>query len=218
MRTFRPQKHILPPEQLALWSDLEPLRHLGFVLYGGTAIALRLGHRQSVDFDFFSSKILDKEAIRRALPVMRQSQPLQEEVNTLTVLAPGGVKISFFGGIGWGRFGHPELTDDSILAVASMEDLMATKLKAMLQRVEAKDYLDIATLIQSGTSLDKGLASAEKMFAPTFAVAPALKALTYFEGGDLSGLPTETRNILVEAVERIVDLPEVTPVSPFLNA
>jgi hypothetical protein len=38
---------------------LGPARSLGFVLYGGAAIALRLGHRQSVDFDFFSSRPLN---------------------------------------------------------------------------------------------------------------------------------------------------------------
>jgi len=44
---------ILPPAQLALWPELRQIP-AHFVLYGGTAIALRLGHRQSVDFDFFT--------------------------------------------------------------------------------------------------------------------------------------------------------------------
>jgi len=143
---------------------------------------------------------------------------IQEEVNTLTVLAPGGVKVSFFGGLGWGRFGHPELTDDSVLMVASINDLMGTKLKALLQRVEAKDYHDIATMIRSGASLEKGLAIAEKMFAPAFAAAPALKALTYFEGGDLSALPNETKAILVKAVGQVSELPELAPLSARLDS
>ena len=42
---LKPQLDILPAEQRALWDELAPLRQLGFVLYGGTAIALRLGHR-----------------------------------------------------------------------------------------------------------------------------------------------------------------------------
>lgn len=54
--TFTPRLDVLPPAQQALWPRLRAAAGLGFVLYGGTAIALRLGHRASVDFDFFSAK------------------------------------------------------------------------------------------------------------------------------------------------------------------
>jgi hypothetical protein len=50
MNTFEPNLDTLPNAQRILLSSLRPLRQLGFVLYGGTAIALRLGHRESVDF------------------------------------------------------------------------------------------------------------------------------------------------------------------------
>ncbi|WP_373321508.1 nucleotidyl transferase AbiEii/AbiGii toxin family protein [Rivihabitans pingtungensis] len=54
---------------------------LGFVLYGGTAIALRLGHRESVDFDFFSDRPLDRDpdhaAAGRLLSVGHRRQPHQ---------------------------------------------------------------------------------------------------------------------------------------------
>ena len=56
MTTFEPRLDILPAAQRKLWPELKPVQQQGFVLYGGTAIALRLGHRQSVDFDFFSSR------------------------------------------------------------------------------------------------------------------------------------------------------------------
>ena len=49
--TFSPKLNILPASQRALWKELKATpRH--FVLYGGTALALRLGHRVSEDFDF----------------------------------------------------------------------------------------------------------------------------------------------------------------------
>ena len=54
--SFSPHFSILPVAQKQLWEKLSPAGELGFVLYGGTAIALRLGHRVSVDFDFFSEK------------------------------------------------------------------------------------------------------------------------------------------------------------------
>jgi hypothetical protein len=57
---------ILPPAQKRLWPELRPAARLGLVLYGGTAVALRLGHRFSVDFDFFTDKPLDKQALRSA--------------------------------------------------------------------------------------------------------------------------------------------------------
>jgi len=50
---FKACMSILPLAQQRLWPELRKAADLGFVLYGGTAIALRLGHKISVDFDFF---------------------------------------------------------------------------------------------------------------------------------------------------------------------
>ena len=61
MRAFDAHMDILPDEQLRVWRQLRPTVGLGYVLYGGTAIALRLGHRQSIDFDFFTDRALDRE-------------------------------------------------------------------------------------------------------------------------------------------------------------
>jgi Nucleotidyl transferase AbiEii toxin, Type IV TA system len=147
---------------------------MGFVLYEGTAVALRLGHRVSVDFDFFTDTTLDRDAIREALPFTAQSLVLQDERNTFTVqVAPGNeqgayVKISFYGAIGFGRVGAPDITRDGVLQVASPEDLMATKLKVILQRAEAKDYRDIAALIAAGVGLSNGLAAARALFGTAF--------------------------------------------------
>ncbi|MEI9902713.1 MAG: nucleotidyl transferase AbiEii/AbiGii toxin family protein [Asticcacaulis sp.] len=54
--------------QQALWPELAAITRLGFALYGGTAIALRLGHRVSVDFDFFHDRSLDKDSLYRQVP------------------------------------------------------------------------------------------------------------------------------------------------------
>src|SRR5437870_13381754 len=51
---FSPRIEILPPAQREFWLERPSIPQC-FVLYGGTAIALRLGHRSSEDFDFFSS-------------------------------------------------------------------------------------------------------------------------------------------------------------------
>jgi hypothetical protein len=52
---FTPNLNILPEPQRRLWGELRDTPQ-AFVLYGGTALALRLGHRQSEDFDFFSNQ------------------------------------------------------------------------------------------------------------------------------------------------------------------
>lgn len=214
-RTFKPRMDILPTAQQCLWPELRNAPRSGFTLYGGTAIALRLGHRDSVDFDFFSDKPLDRKAIKAAFPFVAQSTTLQDQDNTWVVLVPCGdsegeyVKVSFFGGIGFGRVGEPDFTDDGVLQVASFDDLMATKVKVVLQRAEAKDYRDIAAMINAGVSLSRGLASARLLFGPNFQPSESLKALVYFNDGDLNMLAATEKNTLVDAVKVVRDLPDV---------
>src|ERR1700730_9926803 len=99
---FTPRLDILPPAQCSLWPHL--LQVPGhFVLYGGTAIALRLGHRQSVDFDFFSDVDLDdgqKNNLLREIAWLNGASVLQSEKDTLTVSVDymgAPIKLSFFG-------------------------------------------------------------------------------------------------------------------------
>ena len=209
MNKFSPRFEILPTPQAELWGKLAPMRDLGFVLYGGTAIALRLGHRHSVDFDFFTHLPLERAALKRSVPWFASAAVLQDEPESLTVLSPGGVKVSFFGGLKVGRVGDPEVSEDGVIVAASLEDLLAFKLKLVVQRVEAKDYLDVAALLRSGVPLERGLAAAEALFAPDLPPMVVLKALTYFEGGDLSSLPAEVRETLCAAVAGVGDLPVI---------
>src|SRR5262249_23389885 len=138
-KCFEPAFDVLPAPQREIWPRLAPAPHLSLVLYGGTAIALHLGHRSSIDFDFFSSEPLRKEDIRRAFGIGGESAILQDSVDTLvvSVSAPSGpVKLSFFGNLGIGRVSEPLRTVDGTLLVASLDDLLATKLKAILDRAE----------------------------------------------------------------------------------
>lgn len=210
---FLPQWHTLPASQKDLWQRLAPTARLGFVLYGGTAIALRLGHRVSVDFDFFTDLPLQHRELRTAMPFLAQATTLQESADTLTVVTAnppgedGGVKVSFFGSIGFGRVGIPEFTNDGVIQVASIDDLMATKLKVILQRVEAKDYRDLASMIDSGVDLAKGLTAARLLFGNTFQPSESLKALTWFEDGDLETLTIAEQTALIRAAASVRDLP-----------
>lgn len=206
---------VLPPAQRAVWHELRGIKTLGWVLYGGTAIALRLGHRASVDFDFFNDKPLDRAPLTGACPMLAGSRVLQDRPDTLTVLMPvddvasGTVKVSFFGGIDVGRVGDPAITADGVMQVASADDLFAHKLKVLLQRVEAKDYLDVAALVDAGLRLDRALASASTLFGPAFQPSESLKALVYFEGGDLDTVPPPVRRTLIAAAREVGALPPV---------
>jgi hypothetical protein len=77
---------ILPAEQKALLPLLAPTQQLGYTLYGGTAIALHLGHRESVDFDFFTDRHLDEESIQKAMPIVKTAQTIQREPETWTMI------------------------------------------------------------------------------------------------------------------------------------
>ena len=223
MDAFKPHMEVLPTAQQLLWSMLAATRELGFVLYGGTAIALRLGHRTSVDFDFFSERALDRGVIQDTFSFMSQATVLQDERNALSVLAPSGdaehvrVKVSFFGTIGFGRVGKPELTQDGVQQVASLDDLMATKVKVILQRAESKDYRDITAMLKAGLSLANGLAAARELFGPNFQPSESLKAMVYFEDGDLSTLSQGERGILVKAASAVRELPKIALASHTLT-
>jgi len=221
---FKPRMDILPPAQQRLWPELQPAAKMGFALYGGTAIALRLGHRASVDFDFFSEQPLDRDAVHAAFPFIALSTVLQDQPNTLTVNVPCGdserehVKVSFFETIAFGRVGEPQITEDGILHVASLDDLMATKVKVILQRAEAKDYRDIAAMVSAGVNLSKGLASARALYGSNFQPSESLKAMVYFDDGDLQTLTRHERTCLVKAVSEVGDLPHVDVLCQQLTA
>lgn len=220
---FTPHLELLPDPQKRLWPELRPASNFGFVLYGGTAIALRLGHRPSVDFDFFSDRRLDKVALQKALPFIKRSSVIQDQPDTFTALVPDlqtgteHVKVSFFGDIDFGRVGQPQFTDDDVLQVASLDDLLATKLKVILQRIEAKDYRDIAAMLAAGMDLSRGLAAARAMYGNQFQPSESLKALVYFEGGDLQSLTPNEKRALIAAVGLVRELSPVDILSRELS-
>jgi len=207
---FDPKTEILPKPQQEIWPLLAPAPRLSFVLYGGTAVALYLGHRRSVDFDFFRSEPLDKKELEASFEFMRDAQTIQEDENTLVVIAQmpsGPVKVSFFGGLSIGRINEPLQTTDSTLLVASIEDLLATKLKAIMDRAEAKDYRDISAILSAGVSLEKALGA----FAKIYRKDPGLplRAMGFFKDGDLPSLPKADQDVLRKARDHVTEIPEI---------
>ena len=107
---FKPNLQILPAAQKQLWGELEHTPP-EFVLYGGTALALRLAHRHSEDFDFFANNPFDPEALRKAIPYLENAEMSQFETNTLTAIVDreSPVKVSFFGGLKLNCVHEPEM-------------------------------------------------------------------------------------------------------------
>ena len=100
---------------------------------------------------------------------------------------------------------------DSIpyLKHAEMTQFQDNTLKTVQLRAEAKDYRDIVAILNAGLSLADGLAAAAAIFGKEFNGALSLKALTFFEDGDLHSLTPEARKQLLGAATSVnlKDLP-----------
>ena len=213
---FTPKLAILPKPQLKLWNELAQTPSM-FTLYGGTAIALRLGHRSSVDFGFFAWDTFAPADLAATIPYLARATPRRSAANTLTVTVErdGPVQMSFFGGLQLGQASISEPVEGPGFAVASLLDLAGTKAAVVTERAEAKDYLDIhALLTQARIPLPEMLSSAAIIYGDEFNPLIALKAISYHEDPALADLPASMRADLIAAV-RSVDLehlPEIRAV------
>jgi len=208
---------ILPPPQRAFWADEATKLPGGWVLYGGTAVALHLGHRRSLDFDFFSADALDRVALRRRCGLLAEAKTLQDEPDTLTVvaeIADEPLKLSFFGGITFGRVGEPVRVPGRP-AIASRLDLLGTKLATVTQRIEPRDYLDIAALLASGLTINEGVAALLALYGNRASGLQSVKTIAWFKDGGLDTLlPADVKERLVLAAAQY---DPHTPAAPKLS-
>jgi len=213
---------VLPAEQQEIWRAFTDADLSDFMLYGGTALALQYGHRLSLDFDFFGSAQVTPALMQKRIPWLADNTVavLQNSPNTYTVQAhsptsPLGkpVKLSFFGGLDFPTMGEPIQADNS-LEIASVRDLLATKLKAVYGRIEAKDYIDIAEILKRSDTpsklLEKGLSDYQVLVNAPDAASP-LRALCWFENGDLSSVNRSTRDLLESTAAQVGDIPKPEP-------
>lgn len=213
MVSFTPNLSILPAPQLRLWPELDATPD-HFTLYGGTALALRLGHRVSVYFDFFSSQSFDPDRLANLIPYLRDAERVQVDSNTLTCRVDRGepILVSFFGGLDLGQVAAREVAAERSLHVASLLDIAGTKVAVVQKRAEMKDYLDIDALLQYGVDLPTMLAAGRIVYGQSFNPMISLKALSYFD--DVPRLPQQVRQRLmaaVVAVDPANSLPSLTP-------
>lgn len=227
MKCFNPHLEILSEVQQWVYPQLRNLKDLGFVLCGGSALALQLGHRQSVDFDFFLYGRLNQKRLRDAFPLLNDESlvtQIQDFENTRSFeishpdTGKGTATISFFGNLGYGRVGEPQLTEDGVLIVASALDIFATKLKGIIQRPSTEDFADIIRLIKSQESLLEALEAASILFGTDFSPMLALKALSFFDElkpplsqVDASFLIEQVSNTLKTINVRSIERPSLSP-------
>lgn len=209
---FKPNLTVLPLPQALLWPELDATPE-HFTLYGGTALALRLGHRKSVDFDFFSNQSFEPLELAKTIPYLKSAEQVKVAPNTLTsrVERDGPVLVSFFGGLGLGQVAPRELAEGRNVYVASLLDVAGTKVAVVQQRAAVKDYLDIDALLQHGIDLPTALAAGRVVYGRSFNPMITLKALSFFD--DVPALPAAVRSRLSAAVDAVdpASLPLLTP-------
>lgn len=181
--------NILDKKRLNILPLLKTLKK-DFYLAGGTALALQLGHRDSIDFDFFIKKNIDTGKLFEKLKETfknHQILKVQEEKNTLTVIINEEIKLSFFS--------YPyalidKLIDTENFKIASIKEIGCMKLSAITSRATLKDYVDLYFILEK-IKLPELLAKAEKKF-PDLDTNLILKSLVYFD--DLEKGPIKFKN------------------------
>ena len=149
-----------------------------YYLAGGTALALQIGHRISVDFDLFYSENIPKDLLRKIKTIFKQS-PVAVSVNNPDELSVfiDGTKISFI------KYPFPVLlpfVEINSVKLLSVKELAATKSYTIGRRGSFKDYVDLFFILQEGhSSLEEILDLAEKKYGEEFNGRLFLEQLTY---------------------------------------
>ncbi len=177
-----------------------------FYLAGGTALALLLGHRESVDFDFFSekrynaSKILDE--LKSMLLDDEAIEIKEQDADTLIIFI-NSIKISFF-------FYNHKLLDSKIklldnIKLASVKDIFAMKLIAISQRGTKKDFIDMYFLLNNGFEMfDAVQVLNEKYEKVKFNKLHILKSFSYFDDADLDAEPKMLKKVSWQEVKNYI--------------
>lgn len=172
------------PLTLGLLKSLMSKKYLEpFVLVGGTALALQLGHRRSVDLDLFAVSDFDTDAL---LENLQRDYSVQPKVQTKGSLITDveGIKVDFI------RFkyafSHP-IVETGGLRLLSAADIAPMKLDAITGRGSKKDFYDLYFLLERYT-----LAEILDLYSrkyPHSTLFHVIKSLTWFEDAEPQALP-----------------------------
>jgi len=157
-----------------------------FYLAGGTAAALHMGHRVSVDLDFFSPAPFDSAQLADRLPDVGRFR--LERLGEGTLLGElQDVRISFF------RYRYPLIAEPvQVLGVtvAGLADIVAMKLDAISQRGTRRDFIDLYIIAQTGLSLSEALHHYRHKYAGLdLNLVHLIKSLTYLADAEGDPMP-----------------------------
>ncbi len=186
--SFHPE--ILQTRQQEVLRRLGPAAsRQGFYLGGGTAIALHLGHRRSVDFDWFRQPLLE-EPLELARELQAAEIPFSTGGTRRSTLhgTVRGVRVSFFQ-FRYRLLGPLVRWPEAGCELAALEDLACMKLSAISQRGSRKDFVDLFALGRHGFSLPQMLGWYREKFEVDD-LAHLLYALVYFDDADQEPRPT----------------------------
>lgn len=192
---------VLPDEQVACLRGLAPAATaLGFYLAGGTAVALHLGHRRSVDFDWFAPRFpgqpVDLRESLAAHGIALEPTALAEQTVHGRI---GGVKVSFL------EF-RPSLLEPLVewpdvgCRLASCADLAAMKLLAVAQRGTKKDFVDVHALSRR-MPFSRMLDCYQRRFGVTD-TSRTLAGLCFFDDAEAEPMPVMLVPLDWETVKR----------------
>ena len=140
------QHNTIDPHTLELLNFLMQKSYLSdFVLVGGTALALQIGHRKSIDIDLFCAKEFDIENILRKINTEFAAVFLSAKTIQSAMLIIAGVKVDLI------KFSYPLLfpiVEWEGIRMLSIQDIAAMKLSAVAGRGSKKDFYDIYYLLQ----------------------------------------------------------------------
>jgi hypothetical protein len=152
-------------------------------LVGGTALALQIGHRNSIDIDLFGKLSIDEIALNEALSNIGKLIQLKKSKN-INIYSLNNIKLDIVN-YPYQWIGQPIKTDTLLLA--GLKDIAAMKLAAITSRGTKKDFIDVFFLLNR-FSLPEMLDFYENKYHDG-SVFLVLKSLTYFEDADQDETP-----------------------------
>ncbi|OGI65385.1 hypothetical protein A3A95_00835 [Candidatus Nomurabacteria bacterium RIFCSPLOWO2_01_FULL_39_18] len=154
----------LNQETKKVWDSCVFLRD-DFYLAGGTALALQIGHRISVDLDFFSSNPIKKTLLAKIEEVFKMVSVLVNTKNELTVTADG-VKMTF---LHYPFILKYKTIDTSVVPLASVSDIVSMKAYTLGRRRSFKDYVDLYFILSGEyATFDMMISDAKEKYGNAF--------------------------------------------------
>lgn len=182
---------VLPREAWAVVRKLEPIQsHHSWILAGGTGLALQLGHRTSIDLDFFSVDPFDGDTLRSALGKLGRLEVQAQSAETLHARLDG-VRVSYLRSEV--SFLFPTIAYRG-LQVADARDIAAMKIIAIGGRGSRKDYVDLYAYLEAGGDFPALIEILRQRYKnTTFNEVHLLRSLVFFEDAEKEPMPRMLR-------------------------